>query len=100
MARVFITNDTGLDFTKAERYGELVRLTSGSVDRFHPDRVEEDIRAALTAFGRDDFLLLTGDTLVNFLVALVLCDVTLGDTVRLLLYDPRKRDYFVRTIGM
>lgn len=104
MGRVFITNDAGQDFTKAEAFGMLAPITNGSVDVFNPDALYGRIEQILSDFNpEDDHILLAGNALAGALAFLALNNVLKEDEpvpVRLLLFDARKRDYFVRTIEL
>jgi glyoxylate carboligase len=103
-ARVYITNDTGLDFTKAEAYGELCRLTYGPIDIFRPEATKREIELKLSAFrNAEDYLLVSGSSLAAAFAAAFLA--TCGDSdeeavVRFLLFDSKRREYFVRTIQL
>lgn len=105
VAKVYITNDTGLDFEKAKRFGLLCACTHGSVDVFHPERVQEQIQDALETFdAAKDYLLLAGTALpAAFAMAYLSLHADDGRNedkvkIQLLMFDSRKRDYFVRTV--
>lgn len=103
MPKVYITNDTGLDYRKAEGYGELVPLTVGPVDVFRPELTKRMIEHGLSQWTAEDYLLVSGSSLAAALAAAYLA--TAGDTdeeavVKFLLFDAKGRDYFVRTIQL
>jgi hypothetical protein len=64
MSSVYIINDSGHDYSDAERFGELIVMTSGLIDKF-------DITAMYRAFDiflkdskPDDFLLHSGPSIM------------------------------------
>lgn len=99
-AKVYITNDSGLDFSKAEKFGQLVKLTNGPVDVFRPHMIQREVESNIKQFDRSlDYLLVAGAALpVGFAFAW-LC-VEEGGTVKLLIFDAKKADYMVRTIEL
>lgn len=96
MPRVFITNDAGLNFTAAERYGELVRCSSGKLNVFNPERVASEVATALSSFTDQDYLLLAGGSMSMLFAGMYLPDNI--QRLRLLVWDAKGQDYFVRTI--
>ena len=105
--RVYITNDTGLSFEKAEAYGELVRVTKGSVDMFRPHEVQNTINKMLSDFDASiDFLLPSGATIATgFAMAYLALHADDGKdrdaaTLKLLLFDSKSRDYLLRTVEL
>ncbi len=103
--RVFITNDTGLDFDKAKQFGTLVPIVVGSVDVFHPERVKKTVEKALQDFdARKDFLLVCGASLTAaFALAFIALNADDGRKednvlVKFLMFDSKRADYFVRTV--
>lgn len=98
MSRVFITNDAGLNFAPAERYGELVRCITGKLNVYNPDRVAEDMATALATFTEKDFLLLAGGSMSMLFAGMFLPDNI--QRLQLLVYDAKTQDYFVRTIAV
>lgn len=107
--RVFICNDNGLDFHKAEKFGHLVVLTKGSIDVFRPHVAQkqiEDILQGSQFDARFDMLLVAGANLaVGF--AFSWLTLTANDhknddkvTVKLLIFNAKEADYMVRTIQL
>lgn len=111
--RVFITNDPGsLDFSKAEVFGELWRLSTGTVDPFRPHIVQAQVVAMLGAeFDADlDYILPSGAVLaVAFTFAWLGIYADNGPSlkkedsparVKLLLFDSKKREYIARVVAL
>lgn len=107
--RVFICNDNGLDFSKAEKYGLLTQLTRGPVDVFKPHVCKQQICDALEKAQFDaskDFILVAG---ANLAVGFVFSWLTLaaddaqndhGVTVKLLIFNAKEEDYMLRTVKL
>lgn len=115
MPKVFICNDTGLDFTAAARFGELVRVTRGPLNMFRPHLIQREVEEVLNSFDfANDYLLPAGGALaVGFAMAWCalhgeapergVIDQLLGDgavTVKLLLYDSKTREYVARSVDL
>lgn len=110
MSRVFATNDTGLDFDPAKKYGELIPLIIGNVDIFHPERVKRTVEVGLRDFKvTEDYLLVCGASIV---AAFALAHLALhaistvkegpvfngGVPIKFLLYDSKRKEYFERIV--
>ena len=105
LPRVFITNDTGLDYSAAESYGQLVPVTRGSVDVFHPDRCQDEVSAALVTFNpARDLLLVSGAALAavfaTWFLSITFTTEEAPALIKLLLFYSKRRTYFVRTVEL
>lgn len=108
MSKVYITNDTGQDFRRAEQFGDLVRLSKGPVDIWRPDDLKKTIHAKLAGFdAKEDFVLVCGATIVSAFVGAWLAlradgkeDGKGGVLIKFLLFDSKTHDYFVRTVAV
>lgn len=96
VAKVFITNDAGLDFRAAEQFGQLVRCTTGKLNVYSPDRVAAEMQRALSVFREGDYLLPVGGALSMIFAGMYLPDHL--KRVQLLVYDAKLAVYIVRTI--
>lgn len=113
-ARVFITHDgSGLDFSKAEKFGHLIKMAQGPVDIWRPHVTQQQITKELEANRFDatrDFLLVAGSALA---VGFAFSWLTLfadydkpaaqggrGVVVKLLIYDAKKAEYVARTVQL
>ena len=61
-AKVFVVNKSGHDFKDAERFGELVFLSQGKMDRYGITSVYREFVEILDKSDTDDYILLTGLT--------------------------------------
>ena len=62
MRRVFITNDSGHDYSDAERFGQLVYCTAGQLDKQDTAGMYRELSVALDESEPDDYLILSGLT--------------------------------------
>jgi hypothetical protein len=95
-ARVFMTNMSFHDYSRAKKWGDFVPLTQGRVDLIHTDRLEADLQAKLEDFNENDYLLLGG---APFVVAasVVFISLKLG-YADVLYWDAMYGDYRNRRI--
>jgi hypothetical protein len=98
MPTVHVVNwNAGHDYQPAERYGELVKLTEGQVSIFATDRLLERLARGLVAFDpQQDYLLLSGNMVVNALALMLLA--WRFPRLRLLVFDNRRDVYVPRTV--
>lgn len=59
MAKVFIVNNSGHDYTKAESFGELVMCSAGSVNKTDIHQMYRDMLSALKDAQPEDYLLIS-----------------------------------------
>ena len=62
MAKVFIINKGSHDYSDAQRYGEIVYITEGSVNKFDVSQMFRECDSALASSEADDYILLTSLT--------------------------------------
>lgn len=92
MAKVWIVNEAGHDYTPAEVYGELKKLTLGDVNPLQLDRLNFHLARGIAQFTRpEDYLLISGTPVVNA-VALHLW-LTMHKKCNLLQWNAKKREY-------
>jgi len=60
MSKVFIVNRGGHDFSPAEKYGEIVFLSTGSISRYSIANMYRQFVDELKDSSPDDYILLTG----------------------------------------
>jgi hypothetical protein len=59
MPKVFVLNKAGHDYSDAERFGEIVFCTEGSLDKMDTQQMYRDLSTELSKSESCDFLLLT-----------------------------------------
>lgn len=95
MPKVFIVNDSGYDFSKASRFGELVPLTKGHVPFTNGLTSFPAITEGLKDFNPSkDSLLLIGSPFLNAAAVLQVAGKT--DFIKTLMFDAKQQDYSVR----
>ena len=96
MSKVYVVNGAGHDIVMAERYGEIVYLTKGTINIFATDRLIKELRDKLQDAKVEDYMLLSGYALLNMIVFSLLLE-RLGE-VRVLIYDFKEKKYIRRDI--
>ncbi len=65
MPRIFLTNYSGFDFKKAERFGDkFTTLTRGYIDVKSVEQINELVASEIQSASEDDYLLLFGPTIL------------------------------------
>ncbi len=97
--QVFIVNrNPGHNYEGARKFGRLVAVTEGRLDIFVTDRLMIDLDAGLAGFReQEDYLLLSGNVVVNALAAMVLA--WRHETVQLLVFDAKGKRYEPRLVS-
>jgi len=94
--KVYITNYSIHDYSSAEKFGELVPLTSGTINIKNINRMIMTVAEKLIDSDKDDYLLLSGhQSTVAVSVAIMLL---LHGRVKVLIWDFGKNEYVMRTI--
>lgn len=96
MAKVFIVNDSGHDFSSAKTRGQLVVLSTGKVNVFATDRLLKELEEGLKDSGPDDYLLPAGNSVASCLAYSVL--LVKHQKVNLLIYSFKNFEYEIRTV--
>lgn len=102
MSKVYIINNSDHDFTKAEKFGELVTVTEGKVPIFKTDVMNNMLTDVLKDFTEEDYLLLAGPALTCIMAYQIIVD-TLFDrflskkySIKVLVFDAKEQNYIVR----
>lgn len=96
MPNVYVVNRAGHDLSDAQRFGDIVYLTEGPVDRFDTAQMFREIEDAMCDSEADDWILLTSLS--------VLCSISCAmfaakhGRLNLLLWEPHERRYEPRTL--
>jgi len=84
------------DYSKASEHGALRPVTTGNFPIFKTIRLRDEIIAALTSSTEEDYLLLSGSSVIAALCMLVW--MNLHPKVKILLYDRSRRKYVERVL--
>ena len=57
--RVYVVNKGGHDYSAASRFGDLVFITEGTIDRFDTDWMLDRIREAMADSDPSDYIIIT-----------------------------------------
>lgn len=96
--KVWIASDAGHDFSEAEKYGDLVAVTNGKSNIFNIRHLVSDFAEKLTDFGPEDYLLLSGNVVVNVLLSSILLQKQ--ETIQVLIFDAVHKGYVPREISL
>ncbi len=100
MSVVYITNlHPDHDYQAATEFGALVPVTSGNYPVFQTQRMLEEIAEALRISSADDFLLMSGSSVVASLCIAVW--LAMHEQVNLLVFERKhgRQRYVVRTVA-
>lgn len=97
-AKVWVVNSSGHNFEEAEKYGTLVPLTMGRINVFNVDRLLDEFKHKLKHFGEEDWLLLSGNVVLNVLATMVVSHK--HSRVKLLVYDVARKTYVPREVSV
>lgn len=102
-ATVFAMNYAGHNMTDAERFGRIVKLTTGNVDIFETDRLTFQLCEDLTENEYDpetDHLLLSGSPVITAIVVGLITRMYNPDVINLLLWRADDKLYVPRQINL
>lgn len=91
---VWVLNQSGHDYSEAEKYGTLRYLTKGKVDAYASNKYYRIYADALQAMKEGDYILLTGLASMNLILGWIIGFK--GFSLNILLYKNRK--YIVRKL--
>lgn len=94
MTTIYIVNSAGHNFSEAERFGQVEVLTEGKVNIFSTERIKGELEEGLRNVGKDDYLLLSGNVVLNVLAALIMKEKT--GVINMLIYDAARKTYVPR----
>ena len=84
MAKVYIVNRGGHDHSDAERFGELVYLSRGAVNRYAVTEMYREFAQELKTSGPEDYILITGLSVMSSLACAIFA--RMHGRLKLLLY--------------
>lgn len=96
MPKVFVPNNAMHDFSDAERYGDLVFITDGKINKFGVTQIAREAQQALADAGPDDFILLTSLSVISSVAAAMFA--IRFKRLNLLLFDVKTKTYVSRNL--
>lgn len=91
--KVYVVNNSGYPYDKAERFGEIIFLTQGSVNHNKINTTIKKMANLLIDSSEDDFLCITGHNFLCSLASLIWAKK--HGRVGMLNWNPIKKDYEV-----
>jgi CTP:phosphocholine cytidylyltransferase-like protein len=92
LPNVWVVNNSGHDFSPAYEYGEDVYyLTTGRVNIFKTNKLISEFKGKMANFKEDDWLLLSGNAILNVLAVTVALEK--HGMVQTLLYNAITNNY-------
>lgn len=98
LQKVYVVNFNGHDLTEAQKHGQLVYLTTGSINIFATDRLIYHLINALKDVTEEDFLLLSGNIVANLLAFCII--LVRFQKVNVLIYNFKSKGYVLRAITL
>lgn len=96
MPKVYVPNNSGHDFSKAEDFGELVFITKGTIERFKINNMYRAVVDALEDSTPEDYIMVTGLTQINVVLTSVFS--WKHSRLNLLIYDSKEERYILREL--
>lgn len=96
--KVFVVNKSGHDFSPAKKYGELVYLSEGLMNRFQTNHMYRMFSDIMEDSSEDDYILISGLIQMNIIAASIMAYK--HGRVNLLIYSERDQDYEQRELVM
>lgn len=93
MKRVYIVNKSAHDFSEADKYGEVIFLSSGSMDRYATNNMLRVFSEAMVDSGPEDYIVPCSLNVMNSIACAVFAKK--HGTLNLLLYK-QGRGYIER----
>lgn len=89
--RVFVANVAGHDYKDAERYGKIIPVIKGYISFQSLDRVKYSIANVIASATGDDWLCISGTSIINVLAAVIW--FRRCGRVKLLVWDKKAERY-------
>jgi hypothetical protein len=71
MPNVYVVSKSSHDFSQAKRYGRLIFLSEGAMNRYHVNNMVRQFERMLKDSGPDDFILPCGLSVMNSIACAV-----------------------------
>ena len=98
MRKVLVINRSCHDFSKAERFGELVYLTEGNLNRYNTSSMYRQFEKEIKNSKPEDLILLSGMTIMSTIASAMFS--ARHKRLNLLIWKSDKQDYIERTIEL
>lgn len=98
MRKVLVINRSCHDFSKAERFGQLIYLTKGNLNRYNISSMYRQFEKAIKDSSPEDLILLSGMTIMSTIASAMFS--TRHQRLNLLIWKSDKQDYVERSIDL
>ncbi len=93
---VWILNDGGHDYSKAERHGRMVPMTTGGINPFSPDRLMVNLASRIRNAVEEDFVISGGSPMLNSILSAMW--LTRFDKIKWLVWSNKQSKYEIVTV--
>ena len=100
MSNVYIINDSGHNFSSANKFGKLVPLSSGKINKFHVMDMLRDFDEVLCKSHKNDYILQNGPAIMSMVASAIFASY--HGCLNLLIWriDEGKETYVVRRMKL
>jgi len=98
MPTVYIPNKSAHDFSPAEKYGELLYITVGSIDRFKVNTLYRIFAEAMEDASADDFIMVSSLPIMVAIPSMIMA--RRFGIVHFLMFNPNNNTYMERTVDV
>lgn len=96
--KVYVVNNSGHDFSPAKKFGKLVYLSEGRMNRFQTNQMYRMFSEKMENSTENDYILISGLIQMNVIAAAI--QAYKHGRINMLIYSDRDRDYERREIVM
>lgn len=94
--KIYVINRASHDYSGAERWGELVYLSDGSVNRYATNKIYRIFEDVLSESSPNDYILLTGLTVMSSIATAIFAHK--HSQLNLLIFRPNTHTYAERRL--
>jgi len=96
--KVYVVNQSCHDFSKAEVFGKVTFLTTGSINRYATSKMFREFEKELKESAPEDYILISGMTIMSSIACAMFARK--HKRLNLLLWKSRDKDYMERVINL
>jgi len=94
MSKVWVPKESGHDFSKAKKFGDVSVILDGDTSPFNMDSLRMAFRKAFVHANENDYVLLSGPASVN----IIMFDEWPFKVMNVLMFHARTKEYIFREI--
>ena len=96
MPTVYVINRSVHDFSKAEKFGQLVYLSNGAINKYATSKMARKFEEMLQDSAEEDYILITSLTVMNIIACSIF--VCIHKKLNLLIHDTNNNTYIERRL--